>query len=258
MSKPKSVYSLKIGAHRIPFMRVKKSERGDEYVIFPLNPRGFHISAHPGADPHMRDLAGFRQNLDLGILRGVDWTAEAENFREDLEMRAYWPVHRGDILAIPGPRGKSYFKALMELAEEGDLDLLRYLKIALGGGTLYKVGPNERERFFRTKTGQRAFLFDKREGCFAVFAPFVPGRPLLRFGGRFGAIRMHPQLAAWNSGMDENVDLEWEELTPRHKAQLEVAFRRAVPQIEAFVRGLRIVRWRPDRRTGRGLTTMTR
>ena len=248
MGKPRAVYSLNIGGQRIPFMEVKQSKTGDEYVIFPLNPHGFHLSAHPAINPHLKDRTGFRQDLDLDLLRSIDWDAEAETFRQDMEARAYWPNHRADIIAIPGPRGKSYFEALTELAERGDLDIVRYLKAVLGGGTIYKIGPGERDRFFRTKTGQGSFLFDKKEGCFAVYAPIFPEKPLLRFGGKFGTIRMHPHLESWKGAMDANVDLEWEELTPKYRAQMEEAFQRVAPQVEAFGRKLRIIRWKPGRR----------
>ena len=128
MSKPKAVYSINIGGQRIPFMELKESKKGDEYVLFPLKPHGFHISNHPGVNPHVKDQNGFRQDLDLDLLRNVDWDAEVEKFRQDLEARAYWPGHRADIIAFPGPPGKSYFEALKELGESGDLDLVRYIR----------------------------------------------------------------------------------------------------------------------------------
>lgn len=207
MSKPKAVYSMKIGRHRIPFMEFRESKSGDEYVMFPLTPHGFHLSTHPGAHPHMKDLTGFRQDLDLDLLRKVDWEDQAARFGRDLEARAYWPTHRADIVAFPGQRGKTYFEALRDLTETRDFDLVEYLKVVLGGGTIYKVGPKEREAFFKSKVGQGAFLFDKKEGCFAAYLPIIPGRPLLRFGGKFGTMPLHPHLEAWTRSLDSQLDL---------------------------------------------------
>lgn len=201
----------------------------------------------------MKDVTGFQQEMDLRLLRQVNWDAEAQKLKEDLEARAYWPNHRADIIAFPGPRGKSIFKALEELAdgEKGNLDILRYIKVVLGGGTIYKVGPREREAFFRTKTGKGAFLYDKKEECYAVYAPFFPEKPLLRFGGRFGTIQMHPHLQDWKASMDANIDLEWEEVTPEYREEMEVAFEEIAPQMEALGRKLEVVRWKPKRRRSR-------
>ncbi len=250
ISKPKQAYFLKVGPHRIPFMELKESAKGDQYVVFPMNRRGFHLSAHPKVNPHMKDNTGFRQDLDLQLLRQVDWEAEAQRFKEDLEARAYWPNHRADIIAIPGPRGKSIFEAIRDLTEggEGNLDTMRYLKVVLGSGTIYKVGPKEREAFFRSKIGRGALLFDKKEECAAVYGPFFPERPLLRFGGRFGTIRTHPHLELWKAYMDANIDLEWEEVTPEYRVKMEEAFEKMAPQMEAFARKLKVVRWKPKKR----------
>src|SRR6267378_1300671 len=135
-------YYLKFGTRRLRMMRFIEKENGEQMVIFHLHGGGFHITKHPlGANPHMvNKKTGFRRELDLRALRGHDWNADLPGFQRAFESLFYWPAHRADLIAFPGPPGKTWVRAFEDVCKGPDLDIMEYLRLVLGYGTLFKVG----------------------------------------------------------------------------------------------------------------------
>src|SRR6266566_9939308 len=158
----KSVYYLRFGSRRIRWMIVKEGHDGSQYVIFPMDRTGFKISMHPmGANPHMKDTHGLYQELDLVALRAVNWDeVAAKEFQPWWESLFYWPSHRADLIAIPGPGGKTWFEGFQGLLQDGDFDLIAMLKLVLGNGRIYKVGYGVRRPFFETPIGRGSMVID--------------------------------------------------------------------------------------------------
>jgi hypothetical protein len=161
-------------------MVFKEGADGSEYVIFPMDKTGFKISKHPFADPHMKDASGFQQRLDLNALRSMNWDEVAKEWEPWWNSLFYWPSHRADLVAIPGPLGKTWFEGVQEAFGQEETDLIGLMKLALGGGTIYKVGYRMRRDFFETTLGRNCVLIDPHEQRFGAYVggPY-PGRPLL-------------------------------------------------------------------------------
>src|SRR6267143_1006176 len=75
----------------------------------------FKTSNHPYTDPHMGDANGFRHRLDLSALRSMNWDEIAKEWEPWWNSLFYWPSHRADLIAIPGPAGKTWFEGLQQM-----------------------------------------------------------------------------------------------------------------------------------------------
>jgi len=233
-------------------MKITKGADGSEYVIFPMDRTGFKISKHVwDPDPHMRDTAGFYKRLDISALRSVNWDQVAEKeWGPWWESLFYWPSHRADLIAIPGPPGKTWFEGFQGLLQDGDFDLIAMLKLVLGNGRIYKVGYGVRRPFFETPIGRGSMVIDSSEQRFGFYAgqPFAD-RPLLGLRWEEGgfALPMPTPLLSWKNALDFRleavVNQYFEEVA---FAEMEAAFLEIEPDITAFVEGFEIVRWKPQ------------
>ncbi len=101
-------YYLRFGSRRVRMMRLIEKESGDQLLIFHLHGGGFHITKHPFVNPHMVNRkTGFRMELDVEALRAHDWGADLPEFQRAFESLFYWPTHRADLIAFPGPPGRT-------------------------------------------------------------------------------------------------------------------------------------------------------
>ena len=246
-----SAYHMRFGSRRIPWMIVKEGHDGSQYVIFPMDRTGFKISMHPmGANPHMKDTHGLYQELDLVALRAVNWDeVAAKEFQPWWESLFYWPSHRADLIAIPGPEGKTWLEGVQELFRGDEMDVMELLKMALGYGTIYKVGYRDRIAFFETPLGRGCVIIDPREERFGFYAPGpFPERPLLGMRWKDGgfAFPMPPPLHEWKETLDVRLELATEQYVEDYENELEAAISEVLPEMQAFVDQFRVVRWRPD------------
>src|SRR2546426_2820420 len=244
------VYYFRIGTRRIPFMYFKEGADGSEYVIFPMDRTGFKISKHPIADPHMKDAGGFYQRLDLSVLRSIKWDEIAKEWEPWWNSLFYWPSHRADLIAIPGPEGKSWFEGLQEAFGQGDMNLIALMKLALGGGTMYKISYGPRKLFFETTLGRNCAIIDPREQRFGAYVggPYL-GLPLLglRWNEKrtFSALLPGP-LQGWKETMDVRIETALDQYLDEAQSEMEAAMVEVLPEIEAFFENFKIVRWRPS------------
>ncbi len=221
-------------------------------LIFHLHGGGFHITKHPWANPHMvNKKTGFRKELDVVALQRIDWDALASEFQVAFEALFYWPTHRADLIAFPGLPGKTWVEGFEEATKGPDLDILKYFRLILSYGTLYKVGYRERKAFFETELGRGSLLWDKKElrVGFWVGSPF-PDRPLFGFRPEDGpfALPMPRPVQEWKAAMDYEMEVGAEEFFEQREEQFEELFEAIAPELEAFVKHFRIVRWAPRTR----------
>ena len=239
---------FRIGSRRFPFMIFKEGADGSEYVIFPMDRTGFKISKHPFADPHLGDASGFRHRLDLSTLRSMNWDEIAKEWEPWWNSLFYWPSHRADLIAIPGTAGKTWFEGIQHVFGQEEIDLIELLKIALGGGTIYKVGYGARNAFFKTALGRNCVIIDAREERFGSYVggPY-PGRPLLGFrwedGISFPAYLPGP-LRRWKETMDIRIAAAMEAYFQDLQNQMEESFLEVLPEIRAFFDKFKVVRWK--------------
>jgi len=230
-------------------MVFKEGTDGSEYVIFPMDDAGFHISKHPFGDPHMGDSSGFRHRLDLSALRSMNWDEIAKEWEPWWNSLFYWPSHRADLIAIPGPPGKTWFEGLQQAFSQEEVDLIKLVKFVLGNGTIYKVGYGARDAFFETHLGRTSAIVDSREERFGAYlgGPY-PGRPLMGFhwdeGGSFSPYLPGP-LRSWKETMDVRIERSMEGYFERLESQMEKAVSEVLPEIEAFFEKFKILRWKP-------------
>ncbi len=244
----KEEYYFRFGRHLIPFIRIKESHGGSQYVIFPMDKRGFRISVHPFSNPHLKDDAGCILRLDLEALRKVDWEKEGESFQAILDSLYYWPSHRADLIAIPGPPGLTWVEGFERLFRDKELDLLAYLKAVLGYGVMYKVGYRHRKAFFETDLGRGCLIADPRERKFGFYAGICPERPLFGIRWDAGAVPflMPLPLKRWKETLDNRMELAVEGYFSDHLIDMETALLESSPELIAFVENFRIVRWQPS------------
>ena len=229
-------------------MVAKEGHDGSEYVIFPMDRTGFHISKHPLAAPHMRDDRGFKKRLDLAALRSVNWDEATREFQSWWESRFYWPQHRADLIAIPGPPGKTWLEGIEELFRGNETDIVEVFKAVLGYGTIYKVGYGVRKAFFETSLGRGCMIIDPRNRRFGFYAgqPY-PDRPLLGMGWQEGgfSLPLPRALNEWKEALDDRLELAVEQYFESGEEELEAAMFGVLPELQAFVDDFRIVRWHP-------------
>jgi hypothetical protein len=241
-------YYLKLGERRIRMMRTVETERGDQMLIFHLHGGGFHITKHPLANPHMvNKKTGFRKELDVAALQSIDWDAMAPESQRAFESLFYWPAHRADLIAFPGPPGKSWVQGFEEVFKGPDIDIVECVRLVLGNGTLYKVGYRERRAFFATELGRGSLLWDKKEGRvgFWTGSPF-PDRPLFGFRPEDGAFALPMPRPAqeWKAAMDFEMEAGAEEFFTQRENQFDELFEEIAPELKEFVRRFRIIRWK--------------
>lgn len=247
-------YYLRFGSRRVRMMQFIEKESGDQFLIFHLHGGGFHITKHPWANPHMiNKKTGFRKELDVAALQHIDWEAMAPQFQRAFEALFYWPTHRADLTAFPGPPGKTWVQAFQEVCRGPDLDILEYFRLVLGYGTLYKVGYRERKAFFESEIGRGSLLWDKKERRvgFWTGSPF-PDRPLFGFRPEDGAfsLPMPKPAQEWKAAMDYEMEAGAEEFFEQREEQFEEFFQEIAPELKEFVRRFRIVRWKQEVRKG--------
>jgi hypothetical protein len=189
---------------------------------------------------------GFRRELDVTALRAHDWNADLPEVKLAFESLFYWPTHRADLIAFPGPPGKTWIQSFQEIVKGPDLDMMELFRLVLGYGTLYKVGYRERGPFFETDLGRGSMIWDKEEGrvAFWMGAQF-PDRPLFGFRPEDGPflIPMPRTAQDWKIAMDYEVEVSAEEFFEARQEKFESLFEEIAPELEDFVRRLRIVRW---------------
>jgi len=239
---------FRIGSQRFPFMIFKEGADGSEYLIFPMDRTGFKISQHPFADPHMGDASGFRHRLDLSALRSMNWTEISKEWEPWWNSLFYWPSHRADLIAIPGPAGKTWFEGLQQTFGQEEIDLIELVKFVFGGGTIYKVGHGARRAFFETEFGQSCVIIDAREERFGSYVggPY-PGRPLLglRFEEGMSFSRYLPgPLRSWKEIINVRVETSMEAYFEDVQHEVEQALLEVLPELEAFFENFKIVRWK--------------
>ena len=243
---------FRIGSQRVPFMVSKTGADGSEYVIFPMDQTGFHISKHPFADPHMADATGFRHRLDLSALRSTNWDEVVKEWEPWWNSLFYWPSHRADLVAIPGPPGKTWFEGLQEAFAGEEVDLIKLVRFVLGNGTIYKVGYGARNAFFETPLGRSAAIIDTREERFGAYigGPY-PGRPLMGFrwdeGGSFTESLPGP-LRSWKQTMDIRIETSINDYFKKLEDQIEEVVAEVLPEVEAFFENFKVVRWKAEGR----------
>jgi len=129
-----------------------------------------------------------------------------------------------------------------------EIDLIELLKIALGGGTIYKVGYGARNAFFKTALGRNCVIIDAREERFGSYVggPY-PRRPLLGFrwedGISFPAYLPGP-LRRWKETMDIRIAAAMEAYFQDLQNQMEESFLEVLPEIRAFFEKFKVVRWK--------------
>lgn len=248
----KAVYYFRFGSRRVPWMVIKQGQDGSEYVIFPMDRTGFKISIHPlGANPHMKDSKSFYQELDLDALRSMNQNGMATELQQRWESWFYWPGHRADLIAIPGPEGKTWLEGVEELFHGYEVDFVALLKATLGHGTIYKVGYRDRKAFFGTKLGAGSIVIDSHERRFGFYADgLFPDRPLLGMRWEDGGFSfpMPPPLNVWTEALNARLELATEQYFDDSAAELEAALMEVKPDIEAFMDKFRVVRWKPEER----------
>jgi hypothetical protein len=242
-------YDFLIGSHRIHFFYLKEGGDGSEYAIFPMDSKGFHISTHPGADPHMKDAEGYSERLDLRTLRSINQEELSKEFQQRLESLFYWPKHRADIIAIPGPPGKTWVEGVEDLFRKHEIDLIEYLKLMLGYGTIYKVGYSQRKAFFETTLGRGSIIFDPRERKAGFYCPEVfPDRPLMGIPWDTIALPflMPEPVTRWERALNNRLQLSMERYFDNHSDDIEAAFEERLQELKEFLEGFCVVRWRSD------------
>jgi hypothetical protein len=233
-------------------MIFKEDAEGSEYVIFPMDRTGFKISKHPHADPHLGDSGGFRHRLDLSAMRSMDWDEIAKEWEPWWNSLFYWPSHRADLLAIPGPVGKTWFEGLLQTFGQEEIDLVGLVRFVFGGGTIYKVRYGAREAFFETALGRSCVIIDPRERRFGSYigGPY-PGRPLLGFrweeGMSFSRFLPGP-LRSWTETIDVRIETSMEAYFDDVENQVEQALLEVLPELEAFFENFKVVRWKQEER----------
>ena len=244
----KKSYYFRFGSRRIPWMRVKEGNDGSQYVIFPMDRKGFKISIHPLADPHMKDASGYLKRLDLRTLRSVDWEKESKSFQTIWDSLFYWPSHRADLIAIPGPPGKTWVEGFESLFQGDELDIFAYVKAIFGYGVIYKIGHQYRKAFFETDIGRGCLIIDPRERRFGFYAGKYPERPLFGVRWEDGGIPlpMPRPLNEWKETLDSRLELVIEQYLDEHIEEIEAELSEVFPGFQKFVDGFRIVRWRPN------------
>jgi hypothetical protein len=95
----------------------------------------------------MRDDRGFKKRLDVAALRSVNWDEAIKEFQPWWESLFYWPSHRADLIAIPGPPGKTWLEGIEGLFQGDETDIIELFKAVLGHGTIYKIGYRDRKAF---------------------------------------------------------------------------------------------------------------
>ena len=246
----KEIYYMRFGSRRVPWMIVKEGHDGSQYVIFPMDQLGFHISAHPLAGPHMKDSRGTVQRLDVAALRSMNWDEAARQFEPSWESMFYWPSHRSDLIAIPGPPGKTWVEGFQELLQGNEFDVIAMLKSALGHGTIYKVGYRERRAFFETPLGKGCIIIDSRERRFGFYAtgPY-PDRPLFGMRWEEGGLRLPlpPPVNEWQQALEVRLEDATEQYFEAANKELEAGMMEVLPELETFVKALKVIRWSPQR-----------
>ena len=244
-------YYLKFGTRRLRMMRFIEKENGEQMVIFHLHGGGFHITKHPlGANPHMvNKKTGFRRELDLRALRGHDWNADLPGFQRAFESLFYWPAHRADLIAFPGPPGKTWVRAFEDVCKGPDLDIMEYLRLVLGYGTLFKVGYRDRKKFFDTDLGKGSLIWDKKERrlAFWVGGPF-PERPLFSIRPEDGPffVPMPKPLEEWRAALDYETKIGAEEFFEAREEEFERLAEEIAPELEEFMSRFQVIRWMPS------------
>src|SRR2546425_703426 len=235
-------YYLKFGTQRLRMMRFIEKENGEHIVIFHLHGGGFHITKHPlGANPHMVNKKT--------ALRSHDWDADLPEFQGAFESLFYWPTHQADLIAFPGPPGKTWVKAFEEVCKGPDLDIVEYLRLVLGYGTLFKVGYRERRAFFDTDLGKGSLIWDKKERRMAFWAggPF-PERPLFSIRPEDGPffVPMPKPLEDWRTALDYETKIGAEQFFEAREEEFESIAEEIAPELQEFVNRFRVVRGMPD------------
>ena len=245
--KSRTITYFRVGDRRFPFAIHEQMENGDEYLAFPLHGAGLHISFHRGANPHLKDRNATYSRLDLQGLRTTDWESESKGFGKVLESRFYWPEHRADLFAIPGPHGTTLIEALTQQVRDNEFDLVEYFRLLFGSGVWFKVGYRDHRAFFRSKIGKRSLIMDPREECGAIFMPLYPGKPLLRI--REGEpFPMPAGLQHWKDSLDYHITASWESTPSHHVAELLSELEKELQKLSPMIQRLKLVRWRPRRR----------
>ena len=242
------VYYFRIGSRRFPVMYLKEGADGSEYLIFPMDRTGFKISKHRFADPHLGDASGFRHRLDLSALRSMNWDEIAKESEPWWDSLFYWPLHRADLIAIPGPEGKSWYEGLQEAFGQEETDLLELLKFVLGGGTIYKIGYGARKAFFESALSRNSLIIDPRGQRFGAYVggPNL-GRPLLglRWDDKTAFFSWMPKpLRTWKETLDVRIEAAMEQYMDDAENQMEAAALEVLPEVEGFLENLKIVRWK--------------
>ena len=231
-------------------MRFKEGADGSEYLIFSMDRTGFKISNHPSAEPHMGDATGFRHRLDLSALRSMNWDEIAKEWEPWWNSLFYWPSHRADLIAIPGPAEKTWFEGLQHMFGQDEVDLIELVKFVFGGGTIYKVGYGTRKPFFETALGRSCVIIDTREERFGAYVggPY-PGRPLLGLrweeGMSFSRYLPGP-LPSWKETMDLRFETSMEEYLEDTQQEVEQALMEVLPGLEAFFENFQVLRWKAE------------
>lgn len=224
-------------------------------IIFHLHGGGFHITKHPLANPHMKvPKTGLRKELDLAELRQIDWDAMMPEFQRAYDSLFYWPMHRADLVAFPGPPGKTWLEGMTAAFQGPDVDFVEMFRVFLGYGVLFKVGYRERHAFFETDLGKGSLLWDKKERRVAFWAgaPF-PDRPLFGFRPEDGPffLPMPKPLQEWKAAMDYEMEIGAEEFFDAREDEFEKLLEEIAPELEEFVHRFRVMRWKPGIRPRR-------
>jgi hypothetical protein len=199
---------------------------------------------------------GFRQELDISALRAHDSSADLPRVQQAFDALFYWPVHRANLLAIPGPPGTTWVQRLLEVCRGPDLDVVELVRLVLGYGTMYKVGYRQRAAFFATDLGKDCLIWDKKERRVGFWTgkPF-PDRPLLGLRAEDKPFfKLMPTTAQrWSTALDYEIEVGAEEFFESRDEMFEDLLRGVAPELEELVRGLRIIRWEARRVGRRGL-----
>lgn len=234
-----------------------EKEDGTQIVVFHLHGGGFHITKHPlGANPHIRvPKKALSQELDLAALRGIDWASMEPEFKSAFESKFYWPQHRADLVAIPGPPGKTWHEGVTEVFRGPEIDVIEMFRCVLGYGTLYKVGYGDRNAFFATDLGRGSLIWDKkdRRWAFWVGGPFA-AKPLfgLRVDDSPFLFRMPEPLEQWQATMNYEMEIGAEEFFEARAHEFEKDFEAIMPELQEFMQGFKIVKWKPANQQNNG------
>lgn len=180
-------FGFELADHQMDVAKVRESQRGDAYLIFPMLNTGLHISIHSpkperGLEAHAHVKDNNRNYGEIPVDSLEPSPETAQKFLENVQKVLRQPEPDDEFLFFENIRPDEYVK---KVKNGRYIDLQEALLEFPWGGTIRKVFGRALDAYIQTRKGERVVGLDPHRG--QLITPLVLDAGIYVWGIEFDA-----------------------------------------------------------------------